>query len=277
MIEAGKTNSLKIIRIKDDILTVDAEQFGEIDVINNDLVLKYTLDQNVDVFLLPETDGSVKGFLGNAFANAGEFAKLKVVANSDIGTFFDIGLEKDLFCPFKEQKSELEINHYYLVYVYIDEETNRITASTKFEKFISNEQPPYSEDDNVNILIINKSQLGYNAIVENKYQGLLYENEVFSELKPGQKLNAIIKKVRDDNKIDLRVFRNDHNDISEFETMIIEYMTAHDGKMHLNDESAPEDIYETFGISKKNFKKALGGLYRKSIIDLKDTSVKLLK
>lgn len=276
MYEAGKHHNLRIISVKDDIITFDAGQFGEIEVVNNDLIIKYKAGETADVFLLPESDGSVKGFLGKAIAGLGEFARLRVVSNTEYGSFFDIGIEKDLFCPFQEQKTDLEINHYYIVYVYLDETTNRLAASTKIEKFILDEKPELQEMQNAEILILNKTQLGYNAIVENKYHGLLYENEIFTELKPGQKLNAVIKKIREDNKIDLRLFKNDHADISGFETMIINYLKSHDGQMHLNDESEPEDIYETFGISKKNFKKALGALYRKKIIDLKSTNVKLL-
>ncbi len=275
MFEAGKHHSLRIISVKDDILTFDAGQFGEIEVVNNDLIIKYTAGETADVFLLPEPDGSVKGFLGKAIANLGEFARLRVVSNTDHGSFFDIGIEKDLFCPFQEQKTDLEINHYYSVYVYLDETTNRLAVSTKIDKYILDEKPELEEMQNAEIFILNKSQLGYNAIVENKYHGLIYDNEVFTELKPGQKLNAVIKKIRDDNKIDLRLFKNDHVDISSFEVMILDYLKAHDGQMHLNDESEPEEIYEVFGISKKNFKKALGALYRKKRVDLKDTNVKL--
>jgi hypothetical protein len=276
MLEAGKHHSLRIVTVKDDVLTVDAGQFGEIEVINNDLIIKYKAGEFADVFLLPESEGSVKGFLGKAIANLGEFARLRVVANSEFGTFFDIGIEKDLFCPFQEQKTDLEINHYYNVYVYLDETTNRLAASTKIEKFISDEKPELQELQNAEVFILNKSQLGYNAIVENKHHGLIYDNQVFTELKPGQRLIAVIKKIRDDNKIDLRLFKNDHVDISSFEELILNYLKSHDGTMHLNDESEPEDIYNTFGISKKNFKKALGALYRKKKIDLKETVVRML-
>ena len=134
-----------------------------------------------------------------------------------------------------------------------------------------------TEGQQVNIFVLNQSILGFNAIVENKYLGLLYKNEIFTDLQPGQKLPAIVKKIRDDNKIDLRLFKNDFQDITTFEQMIMDYLEAHNGSMHINDESEPEVIYKTFGISKKNFKKALGGLYKLGKIDLKDTAVKLLK
>jgi len=276
MPEVGKNNSLKVIKVNGDLITVDAGEYGELNLINNDLILKYTVGQYTEVFLLPDSENTIKGFLGNSYVNAEEFARLKVIANTKYGSFFDMGIEKDLFCPFAEQKKPLEVNSYYFVYVYIDEITNRLTASTRIEKFISQEKPDLTEKQSVSIVILNKSQLGYNAIVENKYSGLLYDNEVFKELKAGQKYNAIVRKIREDNKIDLRLYKNDHNDISQFETMILKYLNSHEGKMSLNDESDPQDIYDVFEISKKNFKKALGALYRKGLIDLKDKNVKLL-
>jgi predicted RNA-binding protein (virulence factor B family) len=276
MIHIGKVNKLKVIRTNGENITFDAEEYGEIEALNNDFVLKYNEGDVVNVFIYPDGE-NLKACIGEAYANANEFVKLKVVSNTKIGTFFDWGIDKDIFCPFKEQKTELEVNHYYLVYIYLDEETNRLAASTKIEKFILDETPNIQENQSVNIFILNKSQLGYNAIVENKYRGLLYNNEVFAELKPGQKLTAIVRKIREDNKIDLRLFKNDYGDISNFEEQIIDYLKSHDGKMSINDESDPEIIYKAFGISKKNFKKALGALYRKEIIDLKDTNVKLLK
>lgn len=276
MIQPGKNCQLTITEVNGDILTVDAGEYGNLQITNNDLVLKYKTGQIIDVFLYPDLDEGLKGFLGRAFAQTEEFVRLRVVANTKFGSFLDLGLEKDILCPFSEQKLSMELNHYYLVYIYIDELTNRLAASAKIDKFISTDAPELTEGDNVEIVILNKSPLGYNAVVANKYSGLLYDNEIFSELRPGQKTNAIIKKIREDNKIDLRLFRNDNHDINNFEKLIIDYLNAHDGKMHINDESEPEEIYKVFGISKKNFKKALGALYRKEIIDLKDTDVKLL-
>ncbi|MDR2011367.1 MAG: GntR family transcriptional regulator [Bacteroidales bacterium] len=275
MIQLGKTNKLKVLKVDGDLVTFDAEEFGKVTATNDDLLIRYKEGEVADVFLYPESD-IVKASIGSPYAELGEFAKLRVVAKTKIGVFFDWGIAKDLFCPFMEQKTEPELNHYYLVYIYLDEATNRIAASTKIEKFFSDEIPELEEGQDVNILVINKSQIGYNVVVENKYHGLLYDNEVFTELKPGQKLQAVIKKIREDNKIDLRLYKNDHKDIQNFENMIIDYLRLHNGKMNLNDESDPEVIYKVFGISKKNFKKALGALYRKGIIDLKEKNVKLL-
>lgn len=277
MLEIGKTHKLKITKVNGDILTLDAGNDQELEVLNDDLVLKYAVGEELDIFIYSDNDQKLVGTIGKAFASVGEFARLQVVANTAVGSFLDWGIEKDLFCPFKEQKIELTVNHYYVFYIYLDELTNRLAATTKYDKFLLDEVPELEEMQNVEVMILNKSQLGYNAAVANKYSGLLYDNEVFTVLKPGQKLNAIVKKIREDNKIDLRLFKNDYSDISEFEQMIIDYLEKNNGIMNINDESEPELIYRTFGISKKNFKKALGALYKKSVIDLKTTEVRLLR
>ncbi len=277
MLEIWKTHNLKVIKSKGDKFTIDAEEHGEIEVLNNDLVLKFEPGQLVEVFLQLDQDKNVTAIHGIPIAQPGEFAHLRLVSNSSIGSFFDWGLDKDLFCPFREQKYDLNVNYYYIVHIYIDEETNRPVATTKYEKFLLDEEPDIEANQTVNTMILNKSQLGYNAVVNNKYQGLFFNNEVFKELKPGQKYQATVKNVREDNKLDLRMFRNDGKDIAGFEEMILKYLREHDNKMFINDESEPELIYHTFGISKKNFKKALGGLYKKGLVDLSTNAVKLLK
>lgn len=277
MLQIWKTHKLKVISSSGDTFIVDAEEHGQLEIINNDLIYKFEPGQVVDIFLSYDKEKNIIGTNGKPLAEPGEFANLRVSANTEIGSFFDWGMDKELFCPFAEQKNELEANHYYTVYVYIDEKTQRIAASTKISKYISEELTGLEEKQQVSAMILNKTQLGYNAIVNHKYIGLLYKNEVFTNLKPGTKINAIVHKLRDDNKIDLRMFKNDGSDIATFENKILDYLKDHNGKMNINDESEPGIIYATFGISKKNFKKALGGLYKKGLVDLSTSTVKLLR
>ncbi|MDD4149304.1 MAG: S1-like domain-containing RNA-binding protein [Bacteroidales bacterium] len=277
MIEPGKTYKLVVIKTNGDKLYFDAQNLGIVKVENNDLVLKFSTGDEAMVFLYYDNENELCGFLGRPYAEVGEFAQLKVVANTNIGSFFDWGMDKDLFCPFAEQKQTPEFGKYYIVYIYIDPITMRTVASMKYEKYLSSEPANLEEGQSVEALILNKSPLGYNAIVNNQFQGLFYDNEVFTTLKAGTKLNAIVHKVRDDNKIDLRLFKNDASDISEFESKIINYMQENKGRMNINDDSAPELIYKVFGISKKNFKKALGSLYKKEIIDLSQNTITFIK
>ncbi len=277
MLRIWKTHNLKVVSSNENKIIVDAQEHGHIEIENNDLVYTYKEGQEIDVFLYYDKDKNVTGYHGSPLAEPNQFAYLKLVSNSKVGAFFDWGMDKDLFCPFAEQKTRLEPNKYYLVYIYIDEITQRVLASTKISKFISPEiDEDITEAQQVKALIINKTPLGYNAVVENKYQGLIYKNEVFKPLEVGTTINAIIHKIRENNKIDLRVFKNDGKDIAEFEKKIIDYLEQHNGSMLINDDSKPEVIYKTFGISKKNFKKALGGLYKKGIVDLSTKKVKLI-
>lgn len=277
MIEIGKNQKLKIVNIKDNILVVDACEHGRISVENTELLLQFAVGQEVDIFLMPAGVGVLNGYLGPSLASCNEFARLQVVANTKVGSFFDIGLDKDLFCPFKEQKNDLEIGGYYLVYVYLDVDTNRLVASTRINRFIVDEPPQLVEQQEVTAFVLNKTPLGYSVIVDNKYRGLLYDNEVFGVLESGSVVSAIVHKVRDDRRVDLRLFRNDSSDIARFEVAIVDYLRAHAGTMSINDDTSPEVIYRTFGISKKNFKKALGGLYRKRVVDLRGGVVRLLR
>lgn len=277
MFEIWKSHELEIIRVDGEKLVFDGGEHGELEVENIDLVKKYEVGEKENIFLYIDSDKKVHGCMGVPFVGIGEFGCLTCVANTKIGAFLDWGIEKDLFCPFKEQKTDLKVDESYIVYVYIDEATNRAVASTKYSKFIDeSKRPQVEEQQKVSALVTRRTSLGYNLIVENKYIGILYENEVFTELHSGDVIDVIVKKIRDDNKLDLRMFRNDHEDIHKFENQIVAYLKKHKGEMRICDNSDPEVIYKAFGISKKNFKKALGALYKKRIVEIGENSVKLI-
>ena len=277
MLEIWKSHELKVVGFEGEKLLFDAAEHGTLEVENIDLVKKYKIGETESIFLYIGPDGKVHGCMGSPFVGIGEFGSLTCVANTKYGSFLDWGIEKDLFCPFKEQKVDLKVDEDYIVYVYLDEDTNRAVASTKYEKYIDESQrPQVDENQKVHALVTRRTSLGYNLIVENKYLGILYANEVFTELHSGDEVDVIVKKVRDDNKLDLRMFRNDHEDIGNFEDKIVAYLKKHKGEMNICDNSSPQLIYKTFGISKKNFKKALGGLYRKRMVEIGENGVKLI-
>ena len=252
MLEIWKSHELKVVGTNDDKLLFDAAEHGTLEVENIDLVKTYEIGETESIFLYMGPDGKVHGCMGSPFVGIGEFGSLTCVANTKYGSFLDWGIEKDLFCPFKEQKVDLKVDEDYIVYVYLDEDTNRAVASTKYEKYIDeSERPQVDENQKVHALVTRRTSLGYNLIVENKYLGILYANEVFTELHSGDEVDVIVKKVRDDNKLDLRMFRNDHEDIGNFENKILAYLKKHKGEMNICDSSSPELIYKTFGISKK--------------------------
>ncbi len=277
MPEIWKSHELKVVRIENEKLFFDAEEHGELEVENIDLIKTYEVGDTEHIYLYIDSDKKVHGCMGVPFVGIGEFGSLTCVANTKIGAFFDWGIEKDLFCPFKEQKTDLKPEESYIVYVYLDESTNRAVASTKYTKFIDeHNRPQVEEQQKVSALVTRRTSLGYNLIVENKYSGILYENEVFTDLHSGDVIDVIVKKIRDDNKLDLRMFKNDGGDIHKFENQIIAYLEKHKGVMKICDNSDPEVIYKAFGISKKNFKKALGALYKKRIVEISDNEVRLI-
>lgn len=269
----GKNLRLKIVDVKNDELYVDTISEGILKTKNNDLIIKYKSGDFAEFFLLP--DGKQKPILmmGKALVQVNEFARLKVLDVRPEIAKVDIGLDQPIICEKDDQNVRLEKNKYYNFYIFYDSQNNRLKASMHIEKYIEVEPTGISENDDVEIFILAKTNLGYKAIVNHKYLGMLYENEVFSELYSGAKTKAIIKKIREDNKIDLRLFRNDGNDIEAFENKILNYLKKRGGSMSITDNSDPEIIYATFGFSKKNFKKAIGSLYRKNLIDLQTHNV----
>ncbi len=207
----------------------------------------------------------------------GEFAWLKVKAVDRIGAFLDWGLDKDLLVPFSEQNAKMEEGRSYLVYAYFDTRSKRIAASARLEKFLDIEPVEYKENEEVDLLIWTRSDMGYKAIINQKHLGLVYANQIFQDLKPGQKINGYIAQVRPDGKIDLRLQKTGYeNVIDDFARKLIDILKENDDYLPLTDKSSPDDIYKVLGMSKKNFKKALGALYKKKIISIGDDGFSLV-
>jgi hypothetical protein len=206
----------------------------------------------------------------------GEFACLEVAWVNEFGAFLDWGLMKDLFCPFREQKMKMVKGRRYVVHAHLDEESYRIMASAKVERYLSKEMPAYKDGQEVPVMIWQKTDLGYKVIVDNRFSGLIYQNEIFSQLEIGEHLTAYVKQVRPDGKIDLSLQKYGAAKVGDFSTSLLDYLKAHDGFTPLGDKSAAEDIYETFGVSKKTFKKTVGELYKKRLIVIADDGIHLV-
>ena len=182
---------------------------------------------------------------------------------------------KDLFVPFREQKMKMQQGRKYVVHAHIDEDSYRIVGSAKVERYLSKEHPDYQQGQEVNILIWQKTDLGFKAIVENKFSGLLYQNEIFQPVETGMQLRAYVKQVREDGKIDLALQQDGVKKVEDFSGVLLEYIKGKDGFTPLNDKSAAEEIYSAFGVSKKTFKKAVGDLYKKRLIVLEEGGIRL--
>lgn len=207
----------------------------------------------------------------------GEFACLNVVDVKDVGAFLDLGTDKDLFLPRSEQTRTIEPDDDVVVYIYLDK-AERLTGSMRLDEHISTEPADYKIGQQVDLLIFAETDLGYKAIINNKHEGVLYHSEVFQELYYGQKIKGFIKFIREDGKIDLILQAAGHkaaqNDIGP---LIIEELKKAGGFLPINDKTSAERIYELFGVSKKKYKIALGGLYKKRLITVTDDGIRLVK
>ncbi len=205
-----------------------------------------------------------------------KFALLKVSAITTVGVFLDWGLEKELMVPYKEQQKKMEEGRWYIVYMDVDEQTNRLYASSRIEKFLEHDDLTVKEGQKVDLLVWKKTDTGYSVIINHVHEGLIYENEVFTRLNVGDTLKGFIKKVREDKKIDVSLAPIGYDNFNDKNTeSILNKLNQVGGFVSITDKSPPEIIYSTFGMSKKAYKKAIGALYKEKKIDLIPGGIKL--
>ena len=222
-------------------------------------------------------------------AMVGDFAYLEVAWVNEFGAFLDWGLMKDLFCPFREQKKRMETGRSYIVHVHLDEESYRIMASAKVEKWLENDKlaktneksddkdrPRLRVGDKVEALIWQKTDLGFKAIIENKYGALLYDSQVFKDIHTGDKVEAYITKIRPDGKIDIALQQSGRQHTEDFAEQLLRYLQYRGGRCRLGDKSSAEEIKEQFGVSKKTYKRAIGDLYKRRLITITDDGIELV-
>jgi len=277
MAELGKYNSLRVVKELDFGVYLDGNEMGEILLPIKQVPPKTAIDDLLEVFLYKDSENRLIATMREPFVTAEEFAVLRVVEVNKMGAWLDWGLERNLLAPFREQKQDMEEGKYYLVYVYVDHETQRLVASSKLAKFLDNVPPEYEEGQEVDLLISNQSDIGYVAVINNLHTGLLYKNEVFQPLKRGQKIKGYIKKMREDEKIDLILLKPGYDKIDPLAQMVLNKLKSTGGKIPLGDKSTPEDIYTYFNISKKDFKKATGLLYKQKLILVDKNKITLVK
>jgi hypothetical protein len=198
-----------------------------------------------------------------------------VKTSTAAGAFLDWGIENDLFVPKSEQQDNMREGKSYVVFIFLNEQNNRITASSKLDKFLDLQPPEYEEGEKVDLIIYAKTDLGYNAVVNGSHSGMIYENEVFQKLVIGQRLQGYIKKIREDLKIDLRLQQSGYRQVDEVSETILNIIKDCGGMVAVTDKSPPEDIYNLFGVSKKVFKKAVGSLYKKRLIIIDVDGIRL--
>lgn len=274
--ELGKFNTLKVVKQVEFGIYLDGGVEGEILLPARYVPEGCKPGDELRVFIYLDNEERLVATTLTPKIQVGEFAYLEVNWVNQHGAFLNWGLMKDLFVPFAEQKMKMQMGKSYIVHAHVDEESYRIMASAKVERYLAKEQPPYKAGDEVHILIWQKTDLGFKAIVENQFAGLIYENEVFRPLHTGMELKAYVKQVRPDGKIDLALQRSGQAHVEDFAHTLLNYIRQQGGTITFNDKSAAEAIYDVFGVSKKTFKRAVGDLYKKRLIELTDTGIKLV-
>ncbi len=274
-VKLGKYNQLEIVKEVDFGVYLDGDEDGEILLPKKYVPEGSTTGDILNVFIYLDMEERLVATTLQPYAQVGEFACLSVAWVNEYGAFLDWGLMKDLFVPFREQKVKMQQGRRYVVHVHLDEESYRIVASSKVERYFSDERPEYEPGEEVEILVYQSTDLGYKAIVDGKFSGLLYRNEVFRPLEVGMKLSAFIKQVRPDGKIDLELQKAGFRKVDDFADVLLRYIKDNGGRTSINDKSDAETIYDAFGVSKKTFKKAVGELYRKRLVVLEENGIRL--
>ena len=274
--QIGKINTLTIKRTRDYGAHLDGGESGDILLPKRYVPKSCSPGDTVEVFVYVNKEGRLRASTQIPYATVGQLAKLRVAANTHSGAFMDWGLQKDLLVPKREQLSRMEEGKSYLVYIFLDEK-NRITASAKLDKFLGQQPPEFAEGEEVDLVIFDKTDMGYKAVVNNSHWGILYKNEVFRKLEIGQQLKGYIKKIRGDHKIDLILQKKGYQRIDTVSRDVLKKIKDNGGRIAVTDKSPPEDIYALFGISKKTFKKAIGALYKKRIITMDAKGISLAR
>ncbi|MDP7592566.1 MAG: S1-like domain-containing RNA-binding protein [Litorilituus sp.] len=273
--ELGKYNTLKIIAINDNGAYLDAGDLGEILLPNRYLPSHCIIGERIEVFIYLDSADRLIATSQKSLGQVGEFVSLKVAQVNKMGAFLDWGLPKDLLVPFNQQHTKMEVGKYYLVRIFVDQRTERIAASSKLDKFIDIWPAEYQQGEKVKLIIGGKTDLGFKAIVNDLHWGLLYDNEIFQPLRVGKKIDAYIKQVREDGRLDLMLTRGSKNKVNDFTATLLEHLQQNNGFIALHDKSSPELIQRTLGVSKKTFKATVGHLMKKGKLTIEKDGIRL--
>ncbi len=268
----GQYNKLMINRFVDFGAYLIDDEDNEVLLPKRYLTGDEELDDWIEVFVYNDSENRPVATTEHPHATVGEFCLMRVKAVNAIGAFLDWGLvAKDLLVPFREQRVRMQAGRSYIVYVYLDENSGRIVASAKLDKFLGDSLPDYYHRQKVDALIVQQQEIGYRVIIDGKHWGMIYNNEIYNPVNIGEHHMAFVKQVRDDGKIDVTLAKIEKMRVDDVASEILKHLKHNGGSMTLNDKSAPDDIMRTFNCSKKDFKKALGQLYKQHRITLGDT------
>lgn len=268
----GEYNELRINRTVDFGAYLIDDDTHEVLLPKRYLTPDMKVGDTIRVFVYNDSENRPVATTEEPKAVVGDFALMRVKAVNKVGAFLDWGLvAKDLLVPFSEQRVDMKVGRSYIVRVYLDEASHRIVASAKLAKFLNHTEPNYYHREKVEVLVTQRSDLGYRVIINNEHWGQIYQNEIYQNVNVGDRLTAFVKQVRPDGKVDVTLAKIEKMRVDDLADRILDYLKAHNGEMALTDKSDPQDIMDAFNCSKKDFKKALGLLYKQQQVTLSDT------
>ncbi len=276
MLRLGDYNTLRIVKSVDFGLYLDGGEEGEILLPQRYVTKDMHIGDEIEVFIYLDQEERPVATTEHPIAKVGEFASLEVAWVNQYGAFLKWGLMKDLFCPFREQKKRMEQGQRHIIYIKVDKDSYRLMATAKVEKYLE-PAPAMKHGDPTDILVWQKTDLGFKCIVNNRYQGQIYDNQIFQPLHSGDRLSGFIDHVRQDGKIDLTLQPSGRQHTLDFAEVLLRYLYENDGYCNLGDKSPAELIYDRFQVSKKAYKKAIGDLYRRRLITIADDGIRLVK
>lgn len=274
MIRIGEYNTLRAVKKVDFGFYLDGGEAGEILLPKRFVPRSLREGDDLEVFLYHDSDNRIIATTQKPFGIVGDIVLLKVVDVTKQGAFMDWGLMKDIFVPLSQQVSTMHIGGHYLVMLYLDQQTGRVAATERLNRFLDNDELTVKELDPVDMLIYRETEIGYEVIINNKHTGLLHYNDVFRELEIGEKVKGFVKNIREDHKIDIAIGERGYEKVEGEKEKILRLLQENDGYLPYNDKSAPEAIYEFFGMSKKTFKMTTGALYKERKIAFTQTGLK---
>jgi predicted RNA-binding protein (virulence factor B family) len=276
MIHIGDYNTLEILRETDQGLYIADEEGNEVLLPNRYVPEEFKIWDKLEVFVYLDNEERPVAVTDKPFIKVNEFAMLSCNQVTPHGAFLDWGLLKELFCPFKEQAFKMKAGSWYLVYCYLDDETERLVASSKTNRFLDNKNLTVEPFEEVDLIVSHPSEIGMNVIVNEKHTGLIFKQELFQDISIGDRMKGYVKKIRPDNKLDIGLGKIGYRNIEPNAETIIKELEDNSGYLNLTDKSNPEDIKEILQMSKKSFKKAIGTLYKQRMIEIKDDGIYLV-
>lgn len=276
MINIGKYNTLEIIRETEPGMFLSDADGNEVLLPNRYVEDVFKVGDDVEVFIYLDNDERLVAVTDDPHITRGDFAVLRCNAVNDYGAFLDWGMVKELFCPFKEQAFPMKKGGWYLVHCYLDEKSERLVATSKTNRFLDNEELTVTEFEEVELIVSHPSDFGMNVIVNKQHMGLIYKDSIFQELSIGDRLKGIVKKIRPGNKLDIALGQVGFRNIEPNAKKILDILEDNSGYLPLYDKSSPEAIKETLEMSKKNFKKAIGALYKQKQITIEKDGIRLV-